>query len=245
MFDWIIEHFGTHPYAGIAIIFILCGVGLPLPEEIALISAGYLCFKELAEPVTMGIVCFVSIMLGDALPFALGRSFGTRLLRLRTVRLIISPQRLARFDRWFRKRGELVIFFSRFVAGIRVVSYFTAGTMKMKWSRFLILDAAGTLVLVPPLVWVGTEFGGTIEDAIQQVTQIERGILITVLSALAILGGWTWLRWRRRQRNLVGLPTETYIEPSSPVTPKGPRALHQKDSEGSAADDERQAGDIR
>ncbi|MHC5064141.1 MAG: DedA family protein [Planctomycetota bacterium] len=209
-----IETFGDHPYLGVSIVFLLCGLGLPLPEEIVLVSAGYLCFKGLAEQYQMMMVCTGAILIGDLVPFALGRFFGTRLLRLRPMRFIISPQRLARFDRWFRRRGDLVIFFSRFVAGIRVVAYFTAGAMKMGWGRFIFLDMAGILLIVPPLVLVGNMFGATIEDAIVQITKVEKGILYTVLIAGGVVGLWTWLRWRNRQRSLVGLPVETYVEPS-------------------------------
>jgi len=230
----LIETFGDHPYFGVSIVFLLCGLGLPLPEEIVLVSAGYLCFKGLAEQYQMMMVCTAAILLGDIVPFALGRLFGTRLLRLRPMRFIISPQRLARFDRWFRRRGDLVIFFSRFVAGIRVVAYFTAGTMKMGWLRFILLDMAGILLIAPPLVLVGNLFGATIEDAIVKITKIEKGLLYTVLIAAGIVGFWTWMRWRSRQRLLVGLPVETYVEPSeeadagaveSPAQLSGPRLV--------------------
>ncbi len=241
----LIETFGDHPYLGVSIVFLLCGLGLPLPEEIVLVSAGYLCFKGLAEQYPMMLVCTAAILVGDLVPFALGRHFGTRLLRLRPMRFIISPQRLARFDRWFRRRGDLVIFFSRFIAGIRVVAYFTAGTMKMGWGRFIFLDMAGILLIAPPLVLVGNVFGATIEDAVVKITQVEKGILYTVLIAGTVLGLWTWLRWRSRQRSLVGLPGETYVEPrgeadagtvENSAPSHGPRLVPPLEDPDSAAD---------
>ncbi len=211
----IVDVISSHPYLGIAIVFILCGIGLPLPEELVLVTAGYLCFKGLANQTQMTLVCVSAILAADILPFTLGRVFGTRLLRLRPMRIIINPRRLARFDRWFRRRGDLVIFFSRFMAGIRVVSYFTAGAMKMAWGRFIFLDLAGILLIAPPLVFVGNLFGATIEDAFNMVTQVEKGILYTILSAACLIGLWVWMRWRGKQRSLVGLPVETYVEPSN------------------------------
>ena len=221
MFDWLVATFSSHPYAGCALLFLLCGLGLPLPEEIVLLFAGYVCFEGLADREAMMAVCCSAILLGDVIPFFLGRRYGPRLLRIRLLRILITPQRLARFDRWFRRRGELVVFFSRFIAGIRVVCYFTAGTMRMAWLKFLALDLAGILLIGPLLVWVGHHYGGTIRAAIASVTKVERGILIGALAAGVLVGGWYWLRRRRTQRMLVGEPAETFVEPSSPVQAEG------------------------
>ncbi|MBI5850401.1 MAG: DedA family protein [Planctomycetes bacterium] len=217
MFDWLVETFSSHAYFGCAILFLLCGLGLPLPEEVVLLFAGYVCFEGLADREAMMAVCCGAILAGDVIPFVLGRHYGPRLLRIRLLRILITPQRLARFDRWFRRRGELVVFFSRFVAGIRVVCYFTAGTMRMAWLKFLALDLAGILLIGPLLVWVGHRYGETIRAAVASVTRVERGILIGTLVSGAIVGGWYWLRRRRRQRMLVGEAAETFVEPSTPV----------------------------
>ena len=47
---WVLQFIEQYPYIGVAIVFILCGVGLPLPEEIALITAGYLCYLAKNDP---------------------------------------------------------------------------------------------------------------------------------------------------------------------------------------------------
>jgi membrane protein DedA with SNARE-associated domain len=217
MFDWLVATFSSYPYLGCAALFLLCGLGLPLPEEVVLLFAGYVCFEGLADRTTMIVVCCGAILLGDILPFYLGRHYGPRLLRIRLLRMLVTPERLARFDVWFRRRGEMVVFFSRFIAGIRVVSFFTAGTMKMAWTRFLLLDLAGIVLVGPLLVWVGDHYGSAIRAAVEHVRRIERGILIGVLAAAVGFGLWYWLGRRRRQRLLVGGPAETFVLPTTPV----------------------------
>lgn len=217
MFDWLIATFSSHPYVGVSLMFLACGLGFPLPEEVVLLFAGFVCYQELADKHVMMAVCVGAILLGDVIPFALGRVYGPRLLRIRVMRMLITPERLARFDRWFRRRGELVVLISRFIAGIRVVSFFTAGTMKMSWVKFLLLDLTGIVPIACGLVWLGDHYGSAIQALIQHVRQVERGILITAIAAAAVIGVWYWLRWRRRQQLLVGGPAETYVEPSGPV----------------------------
>lgn len=217
MFDWLVETFSAYPYVGVAVVFLLCGLGFPLPEEIVLLFAGYVCYSDLADTRVMSVVCVCAILVGDLIPFALGRIYGPRLLRIRLMRILVTPERLARFDRFFRRRGEFVVLISRFIAGIRVVSFFTAGTMKMSWTKFVLLDLAGIVPIASLLVWLGDRYGTAIEAVIDQVAKVERGILIASFATAAIVGVWYWLRWRRHQRLLVGGPAETFVEPSAPI----------------------------
>lgn len=215
----ILQAIEDYPYVGVALIFLLCGIGLPLPEELVLITSGYLCaaFPEKATLPLMMAWCAGAIMAGDMLPYVLGRTFGPRLLRVRWLRVFATKKRLGSFDRWFRRRGDLVIFIARFLPGIRSVAFFTAGTMKMALPRFLLLDGLGIAVIVPVLTLIGYHSASYIDVAIQRVVQVERGILWAVGSVVAIGALWYWL-WRRRHRaRAARAPAETYIEPQLPV----------------------------
>jgi membrane protein DedA with SNARE-associated domain len=219
MFDQLVQAITDYPYLGVALVFVLCGIGLPLPEELALIAGGYVCakFPEKAQLHWMMLWCAGGILTGDFLPYLLGRVFGTRVLRLRALRLIVNKSRLAQFDRWFRRRGDLVIFIARFVPGIRVVAFFTAGTMKMLLRRFLLLDALGIGVSVPVLVFLGNRGAGVIDRVIERVQQVERGIVWSVGAGVILLGLWFWMARRRRQRlRLMATPAETFVEPQVP-----------------------------
>jgi membrane protein DedA with SNARE-associated domain len=226
MFDQIVNAITEYPYYGVALVFLLCGIGLPLPEEIGLLAAGYVCakFPEHASLHWMMLWCAGSILAGDLIPFVLGRVFGVRLLRVRWLRYFVTKQRLAMFDRWFRRRGDLVIVIARFIAGLRVVAFFTAGTMKMPWRRFLLLDGLGIAVLVPLLTWIGFHSAGFIERAISTVQKVERGMLWGSIGGGVVVGLWLWLWQRRRQRRLHRRPAETFVEPQRPVVEAVPVA---------------------
>ncbi len=172
-------------------------------------------------------VCIASILAGDLIPFTLGRAFGPRLLRLRFLRFVVSRQRLANFDRWFRRRGDLVIFFARFVPGLRTVAYFTAGTMRMQWLRFLTLDVAGILLVAPLFAVIGYWSGEYIDDAITKIKTWERGILITVVVVGTIAGSWYWVRRRRARQLMVEGRREAYVEPTV-STHTGSSPIHKK-----------------
>jgi membrane protein DedA with SNARE-associated domain len=218
MFETLLTAVKDYPYLGMTVVFVLCGIGLPLPEEIALLAAGYLC-AILPEQTSLGLMMVTSgaaILGGDLLPFLGGHVFGVRLLRLRWLRYFVTKQRLASFDRWFRKRGDMVILIARFLAGLRVVAFFTAGSMKMSPQRFLLLDGLGIALIVPPLIWLGYRSASFIEELITTVREVERGLLWGVLGILLLLGTWYWL-WRRRRRLAAPPPTEAFVQPQRPV----------------------------
>lgn len=219
MFEQIVAALQNNPYLGAVIVFLLCGMGLPLPEELVLLAAGYLCAKfpdTVSLPVMMGWSA-AAILGGDLLPYVLGRVFGVRLLRLRWLRFVITKQRLANFDRWFRRRGDYVILIARFLAGIRMVAFFTAGTMKMPWRRFLLLDGLGIVLIVPSLTLLGFHSAAFIEHVVETARKVERGILFGALGGAVVVGLWYWLWRRRRTKLLQARPSESFVEPQRPI----------------------------
>jgi membrane protein DedA with SNARE-associated domain len=142
-------------YAGPFVALLLCGVGLPMPEEVPLLASGALVHRNAVSFVPITLTCSVAILLGDSLPFWLGRLYGMRALQIRTVRRVLHPERFARFEAKFQRHGDWATFFLRFLPGLRIPGYFVAGTMRMNYLRFLAIDAAGVLLSVPVSIWFG------------------------------------------------------------------------------------------
>ncbi len=222
MFDQIVLWLEAYPYLGVAAVFLLCGMGLPLPEELVLLAAGYVCAKLDLNLWVMMVWCGGAITAGDILPFLLGRVFGPRLLRLRWMRIFVTKRRLATFDLWFRRRGDWVILIARFIAGLRMVAFFTAGAMKMPWRRFLLYDGIGILLIVPLLTWLAYASQEYIDQLIEDVQQVERGILWTAIGGGVVLALWFWW-WRRRRRRAARRDVgEAFVEPSRPIAGQSP-----------------------
>lgn len=244
----LIQTITDYPYLGAAAVFLLCGLGFPIPEELVLLAAGFVCakFPEEAQLLPMMGWCAGAIVVGDMIPFALGKVFGVRLLKLRWLRFLITKQRLATFDHWFRRRGDLVIVISRFIPGLRVVAFFTAGAMKMRSTRFLLLDGLGIALIVPLLTWAGFRSAGFIEEAFETVQRVERGLLWAVVGVALALAAWLWIWKRRRSQQRRDALTEAFVQPKTPVqgSPSEPEAplpgaLVRPDAEGHGDDQPR------
>ena len=186
---------GDFHYVAPFVVLLLCGMGLPLPEEVTLIGAGLLVYQEKVAFGPIVLVCSVAILLGDSIPYWLGRHWGPSALRIRAVRRLLHPERFARLERKFQEHGNWATFVCRFLPGIRLPGYFVSGTMGMKYPRFLLLDALGVAISVPISVHLGRLFGGSV-DELHNVNGDVHLIFAFVALTLALLIV-VRARWRR------------------------------------------------
>ncbi len=188
-------------------ILVACGVGFPLPEDIPLIAAGYLCWDGTLEIFPSIGITFLGVLAGDTILFFLGKNLGIRILEKERIQTLFRPAIIRRTRAYFRKYGDKIVFFARFVAGFRAAAFFMAGALKMKFRRFLWLDAAAALVSVPIWIALGYLFGYFIGDEISQILKSIRH-LKTILSLIgfsvvAVLVGRAI--WNYRFTKLAGM----------------------------------------
>jgi membrane protein DedA with SNARE-associated domain len=181
-------------------ILLACGLGFPLPEDVPLIATGYLIWEGTMTWVPALLVTLLGVLLGDTILFFLGKRVGKKILRQHRFQTIFPPARVRRAGAYFRKYGDKLIFFARFVAGLRAVVFFMAGAMKVRYWRFLLLDGLAALLSVPAWVLLGYGFGHFFGDQIQLILkhlkEVKIGfsvVLVVVLLAVAV-------RWYRGER---------------------------------------------
>ena len=198
--DWLLAHLTSlspsSVYETLAGILLLCGLGLPIPEDISLISAGYLAHKGVVNVHWVFLVCFAAVLAGDSLAFVMGRLFGSRLLESRLAQRIFRPRKQIRVRAYFRKFGSKVIFVARFLPGLRFSIFLSAGTLRVRPSVFVIYDSLAALVSVPALVYLAWFFGEHIDHVIAWARRSEYGILALVLIVVA----WFAIKMLRKRR---------------------------------------------
>jgi membrane protein DedA with SNARE-associated domain len=207
---WVDGFLQDFSYLGPFVILLLCGIGLPLPEEVTLIASGLLLHQGKVEFLPITVVCSVAILLGDSLPYWLGRRMGKRALEWRLVAKVLHPERFAIVEEKFQRYGSWGIFFCRFLPGIRIPGYFSAGTLRMSYVRFLILDGLGVLISVPTSIWIARAFGGQVEKMEEQMENFHLILAFSLVAILSILGFRILIRRREREaRALAGEPEES------------------------------------
>src|SRR5690606_109372 len=95
------------------------GMGVPVPEDIAVLSIGVLIHRGAVDPVLALAVGFVGVLGGDAILFQAARRLGPRALDRPLFQHVLPPARRARIEDLFRRHGGRLVFFARHVAGFR------------------------------------------------------------------------------------------------------------------------------
>jgi membrane protein DedA with SNARE-associated domain len=184
-------------YAGLFLILLLCGVGLPIPEELTLLTGGFFVHLGIIRFYPTLAVGFLGILGGDLAIYAIGKKWGPDLLNHQHFRKILTESRLEKGRQFFRDHGKKTIFIARFISGFRVPAFFAAGTMGIKLGRFLLLDFLGALILIPLLILLGYYFGASIWWLAEVITRID--YLLRILAVLACVAALIFYLWLRRK----------------------------------------------
>ncbi|MFC3651684.1 DedA family protein [Dyella humi] len=199
LLERLITFFAEHGYVAVFMALLLCGAGLPLPEDITLVAGGVIAGLGYADVHTMAAVTMVGVLAGDAGMFLLGHHYGVHMLQWKPISLLMPPRRYAKMQDKFARFGNRLMFFARFLPGMRTAVYITAGaTHRVSFWRFLLLDGMAALVSVPFWVYLGY-FGANRREWLGM--WIQRGQnslwLIGGVVLLVLLVLW----WRRKRQS--------------------------------------------
>ena len=193
----LIQHMsGPGLYFVIFGILLLCGFGLPLPEDVVLFAAGMLSYKGLTDIHIMVAVAFAGVMIGDGTIFMLGHKFGSRLTRKPFFERVLSPEKLAGIKDRFHEHGNKIVFAARFMPGLRTPVFFTAGTLHLPFRVFLFYDGLAALISVPTITYLVWHFGSQVEYVVNAVRSVEHGVVFLIAAIILFVVLKVW--WGRR-----------------------------------------------
>ena len=182
------------------IVFLGVGIeslGIPVPGETSLLVGVFLATQGRLSVPLVGIVAWVGAVIGDNLGYAIGRRWGTRLVRVPAVGRFYSPERLERAEELFARRGWVAVFTGRFIALLRIFAGPLAGMHRMPWPGFFVANATGGALWVAVIVVVGVLIGNNLDRAIKLVGQV--GYIGLGVAAVAIAAYVGWRFWRRHR----------------------------------------------
>lgn len=195
-------------YWAILGVLMAAGFGFPIPEDIPLLTGGWLCHKGSMDLLPTIAIGLFGVMFGDSLIFLAGKKLGQSVLDKPFIARHYTPVRRVRVERYFDKYGERTVFFGRFAAGVRAWIFLSAGISGLSFRKFFLYDGAAALASVPALILVAWAFGDSIDRLFGYIAAAKQivGIAALVLAPFLIL--W-WLRRRRIARAALPPPAES------------------------------------
>ena len=165
-----------------------------LTEDLACIGAGLLVAQGQIGFIIATVVCFLGFTVGNVLLYWAGSALGHACLHRAPVSWLLTPEQVQKSMEWFQRRGPVVVFFTRFVPGTRVASYFTAGLLDIGFWRFFLYLTVSTAIWVSLLVGGTSLLGSRVLDLFNA---FERWALPAVVGMALLI--WLAVRaWRRQ-----------------------------------------------
>ncbi|MBE2896537.1 DedA family protein [Pasteurellaceae bacterium HPA106] len=175
--QFFIDFFTHYGYAAVFAVLILCGLGVPIPEDITLVSGGIISGLGYANPHWMVVVGMLGVLLGDLLMYMLGRFYGVKILRFRLIKRFITFKRLQMVKNKFDRYGNRLLFIARFLPGLRTPVYIISGvTRRVGVIRFILIDFCAAIISVPIWVYLGHHGAENIDWIKAQMRHGQMGI---------------------------------------------------------------------
>lgn len=175
------------------------GLGMPLPEDIVLLTGGALAhFGVVWLPVVIA-VCMSGVLCGDLLLFHTAQRLGPKVYEQRWIRELLTTERRERISRLYARYGGRVVFFGRYMSVMRVIVFAMAAVQGMRARTFLFWDALALSVSAPLLVGLGYIFAQSIDRVAAGFGRVEHLLAVAVVGTFVIvLLGRTLMARRRR-----------------------------------------------
>lgn len=177
-------------YIALVTILILDSCGVPWPTEATLVLTGAAASQGLIHPLLAGAAALTGAAAGSSLSYYLGMRLGPRLMQQIGSFFRLTPDKMAKVDRWFAKHGHRAVFFGRLVPFVRCFTGFPAGVMRMHFGKYMTFTLAGYTVYIS--ISMGLGYGG--HSLAKWLGDLEIALWILVPVGLA----FAWLKWGRK-----------------------------------------------
>lgn len=216
---------GVLSYAGIAILMGIESACIPLPSELIMPYAGAMgvpaanayfsgFYKVASLPqfdlLLAALAGAIGCNLGSEVAYWVGATGGRKAIERYGRYVLVSKHELEIADRWFDKRGEIIILLARLLPVVRTFIAFPAGVARMNRVKFHVYTFVGSLPWCLALAWVGRYLGTELLDEHSPLKRFMHkfdlaiGLAIVVAGALFVRSRIKTLRQYREDAKAAG-----------------------------------------
>ena len=210
---------GGNGYAVLFGMLFLCGLGLPVPEDIPLIVSGILIGSHKMHFAIAAPLAWAGIIGGDCMLYMLGRRYGLNITRVPFVGKHLTVARIQKAEVLFSRWGIWVVAVGRLFAVIRGAMVVAAGTLRFSFIKFIIADGLAALVSGGLFMFLGYKVGQNIETITRYKEWIALGFIIVGILAVFY---FIWRHKRHKGLAEVALDKAKDVAEKTANTPVNP-----------------------
>lgn len=186
-----------------AIIFSETGllVGVFLPGDSLLVTAGLLAARGYLNIYALAPVLTAAAIVGNSVGYSIGRATGPRVFS-RENSLFFNKKHAIRAHEFYEKYGRKTIVLAQFMPVIRTFAPVVAGVAGMKFREFITFNIIGAFVWIWSMLGIGYFLGSYI-PGIDKHIEIVVVIVVFISILPGLIGGYRAKRARRYDKPAV------------------------------------------
>ena len=168
-------------------------LGFLVPGETMVLFGGVLAGEGTIDLLPLILVVWLSAFAGDLCAYAIGRRYGRDFLLRHGARFRVGEAEVSVVEKFFARHGDLTVLLGRWVGVVRPLVPFMAGSSRLAFGRFLLVDIFATLIWAVILCVLGALFWRNFDEL---TSVVGRTLLIvgTVIVVVAVVVGGVSLR---------------------------------------------------
>ncbi len=184
-----------------AIIFSETGllVGVFLPGDSLLVTAGLLAARGYLDVYALAPLLTVAAICGNSVGYFIGRATGPRIFN-RENSLFFNKKHAIRAHEFYAKYGRKTIVLAQFMPIIRTFAPVVAGVGGMKFTQFITFNIIGAVIWIWSMVGIGYFLGSYI-PGIDQHIEIVIAIVIFISLLPGLISGYRARRAKRYENS--------------------------------------------
>ena len=176
----------SYTYPVLLLLVLLESLGVPLPGEIALVTAAaYASSGHISITIVIALAALGAIV-GGILGYWIGIKGGLPLVTRYGGYIGVRKSHVDRAHAFFEKNGSKTILFGRFVAILRTWAAIVAGAAAMSFPKFVTYNTFGSIVWAIVFGWLGFYFGRDLPLLEKYISRVSFGVLIVGAVGIAI-----------------------------------------------------------
>jgi membrane protein DedA with SNARE-associated domain len=159
-------------------------VGFVLPGETVALLAGAAAKIGHVSLTGVLVVVIVAAIAGDTVGYEIGRHIGPRVLRIGFLEK--RRKRIEKAEEFLARRGGSSVFLARWVAFLRAVMPFLAGSARMRYLTFLGFNALGGLAWGATVVLLGYAAGASYAQ-VEKTFGPAAAVVVLLIAVVAVV----------------------------------------------------------
>jgi membrane-associated protein len=180
-------------------------VGVFLPGDSLLVTAGLLAARGYLNVYTLAPVLTLAAICGNSLGYLIGRASGPRIFN-RENSLFFNKKHALLAHEFYEKHGRKTIVLAQFMPIIRTFSPVIAGVGGMRLRQFMTFNIIGAFVWVWSMLSIGYFLGSYI-PGIDEHIEIVVVIVVFISILPGLIGGYRAKRAKEKDNGLQTSPT--------------------------------------